>query len=408
MSPSKQFPLQQKKRKHVEVAEKVLSGLEQYKELSPASSRLRDKLLAMAKEAVDADDDADVSLLRGAFEFFELKQKQAEDAENERKSLSQEIKSLEAELQTTKEQYEHCKLEEQKAKADIDDFELLLEYGDWFGKSIASVKKGEHAIQEKDKQLSRAEYQDQNNANEQEAITNAKEEAEANGVEYTGLYTFHDVDPEKEAQREADFSALDRGRWVTSTQERVDAEKAKILQWQTGAQDEDTAPATPFLDRIQRLCSNSGITRPTLLSWIAEYGRRNEKCHHKPPQVEDYRKVVKNLDGNMVKVKLEPHDPTAGIDWVKFREAFAKHRSGLQARYAERRIDLKRRDAYMAAIDACWALYSVSEDGAGNRILTQYAKNVAGDIQQSQDMTKEPPENPPKRYKVGKWDDIIE
>jgi hypothetical protein len=87
MSFNTQYTLQQK-RKHGDVAEKVIHNLQPYKkrELSPSSSRLRDNLFEMAHKSLESGDAADENILESVFDFFKVKQEQAREAEKQRKS----------------------------------------------------------------------------------------------------------------------------------------------------------------------------------------------------------------------------------------------------------------------------------------------------------------------------------
>ncbi|KAM0349832.1 hypothetical protein ACHAPU_003666 [Fusarium lateritium] len=407
MSSNTQHTLRQK-RKHGEVAEKVIYSLEPYRKrpLSPLSSKLRDDLFQMAHKSLESGNAADENMLGSVFDFFEAKQEQAREAEKQRQELSNEIVSLEERLEISKQQYTEIQQSEQNMKVEKEESELLLRYGDWFQALIKHIKKPEGDIQTAEAQILKTEFETENKQNKNEAVENAKAQAAANGVQYTGNHGFQAVNPDIEAKKHSGWSAL-LSRMVTGTETRVEVEKGKIAEWRTGDRDEDTAPATPFLDRLQKLCDIAGVTRPILLAWIKEYAKRNNICHTKPPQIKNFQKTV-NEDGMEVKVRIQHEDITGAFDWVSYKAAFTSSRNDIEARYTAGKITERRRDVFLEAINAYWALYSVSEDEGGNPILTKYAESQAKQVYDKQQSVTEPPENPRKRYKEGKWDDIEE
>jgi hypothetical protein len=361
----------QGKRKRGDVVEKVIRNLEQYKkrELSPPSSRLHHKLLEMANMCLESGNTTDEDLLESVFIFFEDQQEQVRKAEKQHKELSNENLSLKKQLKDTREQCADSQQKEKKANAKVCEFELVLAYGDWFRGLINRVQKVE-----------------------KKAFVNE------------GL-------TEEEMKEHKAWTAI-TNRDATELKERVEVEKRKISEWRAGDRDEDTAPATPFLDHLQKLCDAEGITRPQLLAWIKECSKRNCICHTQPPQIQDYQKTTKKA-GKDVKVQIRSSDPFRAFDWVRYKDAFNSSRNDIGARYAAGNIDERTRDLYLGVIDAHWALYSVSEDEDGKPIPTEFAKNKARDVfnnqQKQQKQQKElEPKNLPKRYKEGKWDDIEE
>ncbi|CAJ0547188.1 Ff.00g018150.m01.CDS01 [Fusarium sp. VM40] len=362
----------QGKRKRGDVAEKVIRNLEPYKkrELSPSSSRLRDNLFEMANKSLESGDTADENMLESVFDFFEVKQEQAREAEKQRKELSNEIVSLEKQLKDAREQLADSQQKEQKAKAEMYEFELVLGYGDWIQGLINKVRNGNQKV----------------------------EEAEIKALKHENQMS------KEKATEHAEWAAF-KTQDATKLRERVEAEERKVYAWRAGIRDEDTAPATPFLDRIQKLCDAEGITRPQLLAWIKEYSKRNTLCHTSPPQIQDYQKTTRKA-GKDVKVEIRAMDPFRAFDWARYKEAFNLSRNDIGARYAAGKIDERTRDFYLEAINAYWALYSVSEDEDGKPIPTKYAKDKARWVFNHQEGLE--PKNPPKRYKTGKWDDIEE
>lgn len=303
MSTQKQLTINEKKRKHGDVAGEILCQLEQYKEqeLSPKSKRLCDKLYETADKIKNDSDNTDESLLESAFEVVQKKQKQVEDAENERKdllkklhdaddkcnSMSDKIESLETQLKAFDSQYKQEKVKYDNAKADLDEFDLLRSYGDWLAILISRISELEPTWKEEEKAKLISKYQKLNNAKKEQAKAEKMAEMAANGEKFIGDFTYEKVNHSELAKIQTHWSAM-HGRRNTETDEHVEAEKEKIAAWRAGGGSEEDAPATPFLDRIQILCNIYGTERQRLLPWIKEYGKRNSICHRQPPVVEDY------------------------------------------------------------------------------------------------------------------------
>ncbi|CAG1987815.1 unnamed protein product [Fusarium graminearum] len=409
MSTQKQLTINEKKRKHGDVAGEILCQLEQYKEqeLSPKSKRLCDKLYETADKIKNDSDNTDESLLESAFEVVQKKQKQVEDAENERKdllkklhdaddkcnSMTDKIESLEAQLKASDSQYKQEKVKYDNAKAELDEFDLLRSYGDWFAILIKRISNVEPAWQSEEKNKLILKYNKLNDAKKEQAKEEKKAEMAAKGEKFKGDFTYEKVDPSNLATIETHWSAM-YGRENTEIDERVEAEKEKIAAWRAGGGGEEDAPATPFLDRIQILCNIYGIERQSI-------------CHRQPPVVEDYWKVTQNSEGKTVHVVLKDEHAEEGIEWSTFWDAFHSFRQDIQTRYTAGQIDIERRNLYIETINEYYALYSKANDEAGNPILTQYAKNKAKDkCQLVNGKPTEPPENAEKNYTEEKWDDL--
>ncbi|RSL72907.1 hypothetical protein CEP53_000985 [Fusarium sp. AF-6] len=406
MSSSKSIQQQNQKRKHGEVADQVIHGLEGYSELTPKSQKLRDDLFRTAKRIRDLKD-ADDQLLGSAFELFEAKQKQAKEIKEVKKQhevLAEQVVELTGQLESTRAELDDSRSKEKEAKGTVDEYNFKFQYGDWLATKLGSLDKFEKSIQDKEKEKLQAIYVALDQANKAEAEAKAKKEAKERGEPFRGPVKYAKINAQERANEEV-WGAL-YGRQVTDTHTRVIAERKAVEDWLEANDEEIPAPQTPFLDRIGEICNEAGIKRATCLQWIKEYSDRNELCHSRPPAAKNYRKTVEK-DGKVVRVEPDKDKPEDAVDWASIKSAIEVAKTDFEKRFGEGIMPKERRDGYIELANSYWtSLFNEGEDEAGNPILTELAKDQAERLAKD----KKPPTSPPKEYrreyKKGKWDDI--
>lgn len=177
-------------------------------------------------------------------------------------------------------------------------------------------------------------------------------------------------------------------RFVTDIHERILKRRAALDGWLSSGADEASAPETPFLDRLERLCKKAGRSRPAVLKWIGEYSARNELCHKTPPKFEHHQKTIEK-DGKVVMVNLDKENPEDCIDWVSMKAAIDERKANVEKEHEYSRCNKERRDFLIELIDAYWGAVSNESDEASNPILSAYAKNQVKAME-------EPAKDPPK------------
>ncbi|KAF4993449.1 hypothetical protein FGRMN_6455 [Fusarium graminum] len=366
-SQQQQLPTRPK-RKHSTEETEMVQKLRKWKkrELSEDSHEMADTLLETTTKSPNN------VLLKSSFEFFTAKQKQKEQAEVNSKALVNRIQDLEEQLQLAKSQLEESRAKEQEAKAEIMNIQIMLEYGDWYRDLLKAV-------------LLRAEVEIHSDTLEAAAIAKAAAENRP----------FHSLSPEdREIINQEKRTIQSRARQIES-----------ILHWRENGQNESAAPGTPFLDRIECICAEAGITRVQCLDWINEYSERNEKCHNPPPQLSQFWK--KTQAGEDVKVSNH-EDAYNAIDWVAMKASIDNYKASIQAKFANGSLTEVKKVYIIELVDQFWKFHSDSTDTEGNPIASDFARNEAKKYsEQRSNVNKTPSEDYLKNYHVGKWDDLI-
>ncbi|KAF5592347.1 hypothetical protein FPCIR_5668 [Fusarium pseudocircinatum] len=380
---------QHPKRKHSEdgTEDDIVEALRQWKkrELSPESSEQAETLLAAATKS---------------------------QAKSKSAALADKIQDLEAQLQQAKAELEESQEAEQKAQADISDFSFMLKYGDWFSHLLKGIRFHEPEICKDDAEIFRdqykAAYQDHADAVKEAAVA----QAQADGVAYHGyseeqrvILMAEKASIQKRANKTAKWDCLNGARHTTSARDMIKAERKAVVDWHESGGSEHTAPGTPFLDRIQRLCDKAGVTRVQCLEWINHYAERNEACHNPPPQVHTF--WMKNAAGEDLQVD-NPKNAYRVIDWASMKAAVDNFKAEVENKYTDGSLSEERRTCIMGLADHYWKSYSIGTDEAGNPVPTDFAKREAEDFANGRaEANPDPPHDYLKKYHVGKWDDLL-
>ncbi|KAG5764580.1 hypothetical protein H9Q72_007348 [Fusarium xylarioides] len=376
------------------------------RELSPESSQQAETLLDAAIKSRDN------SLLQTSFQLFETKQKQRQEAETKSAALVNKIQDLEAQLQQAKAELEESQEAERKAQADVSDFSFMLKYGDWFSHLLKGIRFHEPTICKSDSDTFKGQYQAAYQDHLDAVVEAAMAQAQADGVAYRGyskeqgnILRAEESSIQKRANKTAKWDCLNGARHTTSARDMIQAERKAVLDWHESGGSEHTAPGTPFLDRIQRLCDKAGVTRLQCLEWINQYAERNEACHSPPPQVHTF--WMKNAAGEDLEVNDPEHAYTV-IDWAAMKAAVDNFKAEIEAGYSDGSLSEERRTYIMGLADHYWKSYSTGTDTAGNPVPTDFAKGEAKDYAKGRGKANpDPPQDYLKEYHVGKWDDLL-
>ncbi|KAI8712661.1 hypothetical protein NCS52_01364700 [Fusarium sp. LHS14.1] len=385
--------IQQQKRKHGEVADQVINGLEGYSELTPKSQKLRDDLLRTAQRIRDLGD-ADDQLLGSAFELFEAKQKKAKEIKEikeEREVIVEQVAKLTGQLESTQAELDDSRSKKEAAERTIDEYHFKFQYGDWLAVKLTELAAEEKPLRKKEFKEFEAIYVALDKANKAEAEEKAKKEAKERGEPFRGPVEYKEIMVQDQAKADANWKAHE-GRQVTSLHARVLVERKAVENWLEANDEAIPPPQTPFLDRIEKMSKEAGIERWLYLQWIKEYSDRNEIYHSRPPVAKNYRKTIEK-DGKVVIVEPDKKSPEDAVDWESMRAAIEVAKADVETRFKEGRLERETRFE--------------DEDEAGNPILTQLAKKQANALLEGK---AKPPASPPREYrreyKKGKWDDI--
>ncbi|KAF5704064.1 acyl dehydrogenase [Fusarium globosum] len=399
---------QRPKRKHSEdeTEDDIIEALRRWKkrELSPESSKQAETLLDAATKSRDN------SLLQSSFDFFEAKQKQKQEAKSNSAALANKIQDLEAQLQQAKAELEESQAEERRVQAQISDLHFMLEYGDWYGLLIKAMRPHESKIQQEDfEDKIRPMFVSAHHAHATQVRVAGMAEAAAENRQYTGpndeqkkvlAQEFRDIQPN--AQRAARWDCLN-GRQTTSSHEMIEAEKKSILEWRENGEDQSLAPGTPFLDRIERMCLEAGVSRVQCLDWVQKYAERNSTCHNPPPKVSQFWKQ----DAAGVDIEVEEKEAHTAIDWAAMKSAVENRKADIEVEYSNGILSDERRVYILELMDHFWSFYSNGTEPDGTPTPTAFAKSEAKQCwgERATSMPN-PPQDYLKEYHSGKWDDL--
>ncbi|KAF4446816.1 hypothetical protein F53441_9597 [Fusarium austroafricanum] len=351
---------QRSKRKHSEdeTEDDIVQNLCRWKkrELSPESSTQAEILLEAAAESPDN------SLLLSSIDFFEAKQKQKEEAKRNSTALATKVQDLEAQLQQVKAQLEESQDAERKAQAEYSDLLFMIEYGDWFRLLLSAIRFQESGVCKADVVIFKAQYLDEWEVHRDAVEAAGKAQAEAEGVPYHGpseeqkrILGEEKRNVQKRAEATARLDCLNGERHTTSARDMIEAEKQAILDWRESGQNESTAPGTPFLDRIQRMCDKAGVTRLQCLDWINQYAERNETCHNPPPRVSMF--WMKDASGQDVEVD-HPKNAHTAIDWAAMKAAVDNYKAEIDSNDS---LSEERRAYIIELIDDYWKFHLMAQ-----------------------------------------------
>ncbi|KAF9767883.1 hypothetical protein IL306_014884 [Fusarium sp. DS 682] len=380
----------------------IIESLRRHKkrELSPESSKQAETLLDTATKSRDNP------LLQSAFDFFEAKQKQKEEAKSKSTALVNKIQDLEAQLQQAKAQLDQMQANERQAQAEQSYFRFLLEYGDWFQFMLGAMRGPESKIAGEDISALKAQFNAAYNIHYDQALA-ASENGLPSGIpaEQRDILGQEKKNIQNRARDAAKWDCLNGPRHTTSSQDIINAERQSVLEWRENGQNASDAPGTPFLDRIQRMCVKAGITRLQCLDWIQKYAERNLACHKPPPKVSHY--WIKNVAGEEITVD-RPENAHTVIDWAAMKADVDSLKNDIEAKHASGHLNDERKVYILELIDQFWKFHSEGTDAAGNPVITDFAQKQAEEYAKRRDNVKPlPPQDYLKSYQEGKWDDLL-
>jgi hypothetical protein len=383
------------KRKRDEDARRIINDFQRRQEsgrMSPETERIGNVFFNMANKSIERDD-VDQDLLLAGWESFVKAADQTRAAREVQDDCNQKIVQLEKQLEDAKATQAKARAAVENAKAAVDatrsdaararsnefeatrrikNMEFLFELGDWT----------------------------QNILKEMAAV-----ELTAKKADESDLHRYHrgtglgPDDATNMVKKDLKWHAM-RGRMTTDTHERVSEERERVETWRKDGEPADSAPWTPFLDRIEHICNLAGVPRAACLEWIRIYSDRNELAHRPPPRIEDFREGP-SFDGD---------DSWKSFNWSRVKEAIEDRKAGVEARYAAGDWDEAQRDLFIEVIDQYWSNLSNGLEPDGTPSLTNAAKDISKDIQKNAgkkaDSRADPPAHYPRSYKKGKWDDI--
>ncbi|KAG5756520.1 hypothetical protein H9Q70_000841 [Fusarium xylarioides] len=177
---------------------------------------------------------------------------------------------------------------------------------------------------------------------------------------------------------------------VSQTCALIQPELAAVKSWHSEGETAEP-PATPYLDRVARLCARIGLDRKLYIDLLSICDVRDTTAHHPPPPFE------KLLDQNKI------------VKWSEVYDACKNRKRKYRKLMRKGKISQDQYALFRKAIDAWYKVYVRGwkadgtpelEEGADAAIDTYLKKHGKQNL-------PAPTTLPDSPYQEGKWDDLL-
>ncbi|EGU88306.1 hypothetical protein HZS61_002162 [Fusarium oxysporum f. sp. conglutinans] len=169
----------------------------------------------------------------------------------------------------------------------------------------------------------------------------------------------------------------------------IQPELAAVKIWHSEGETAEP-PATPYLDRVARLCARVGLDRKLYIELLSICDGRDKTAHHPPPHFE------KHLDQNKM------------VKWSEVYDACNKRKRNYGKLMRKGKITQDQYALFRKAIDAWYKVYVSGWNADGTPILEEGAATAVKTYLKKRAKQNLPaPTIPDSPYQEGKWDDIF-
>ncbi|TVY68242.1 hypothetical protein Focb16_v002379 [Fusarium oxysporum f. sp. cubense] len=176
---------------------------------------------------------------------------------------------------------------------------------------------------------------------------------------------------------------------VSQTFALIQPELAAVKIWHSEGETAEP-PATPYLDRVARLCARVGLDRKLYIELLSICDGRDKTAHHPPPHFE------KHLDQNKM------------VQWSEVYDACNKRKRNYRKLMRKGKITQDQYALFRKAIDAWYKVYVSGWNADGTPILEEGAATAVKTYLKKRAKQNLPaPTIPDSPYQEGKWDDIL-
>ncbi|TPX16366.1 uncharacterized protein E0L32_004015 [Thyridium curvatum] len=358
------------KRKRDATPAEMLEELEELDraELSDDSKDLVDELQAKAKAAFD-DPELDQDSLKASWTVFDRLYKKVLKGKREVVRLKEEKNQLSEKLSEAEQDLG-------EAASQLNRFGFLFKIGDWCEAIHDAIK----YYEERD---AKTNHSSNNNV--------IKRAEDACKFHHLTVDKFPPNKAQGYATNSRQWSAA-RGKWCTSVVANVEPELKDVGKWKESGEDPSQAPFTPYLDRLDLLCQDAGLSRTSYLATARVYSERNEAAHN--PCI----KLVDHVD-----------PATKIVDWHEVKKACESIKEGSKKELDEGRFTAENHSFFVDTVNH-WLRMHVSSWPAGSApVLTTFGEFERDKAERAASKRLNPAAHNPHHgpsYKKGKYDDL--
>ncbi|KAF5267484.1 hypothetical protein FOXYS1_1643 [Fusarium oxysporum] len=180
-----------------------------------------------------------------------------------------------------------------------------------------------------------------------------------------------------------------KGHQISETFTRVQPEIAAVKVWYSVGRTAEP-PATPYLDRVARLCARVGLDRKTYIDLMALCDERDRSAHHPPPHFGNY------LDQN------------GNVKWSKVHNACDRRKRYYRKLMRKGKFTQEQYALLRNVIGAWYKVYVSGWNADGTPILAKGVDKILDEyMKKLQKSDPSAPTIPDSPYEEGKWDDLL-
>ncbi|KAG5800328.1 hypothetical protein H9Q69_000626 [Fusarium xylarioides] len=179
-----------------------------------------------------------------------------------------------------------------------------------------------------------------------------------------------------------------KGFQISETSALIQPEIAAVKIWHSAGRTGEP-PATPYLDRVARLCARVGLNRKTYIDLMAICDERDRSAHHPPPHYYNY------LDQN--------NKP----QWSKVHDACDRRKRYYRKLMRKGKFTETQYALLKNVISTWYKVYVSGSNPDGTPILATGVDDMVKEFIRERLKPSVTPSIPDSPYTEGKWDDIL-
>ncbi|KAF4450802.1 hypothetical protein F53441_6134 [Fusarium austroafricanum] len=197
------------------------------------------------------------------------------------------------------------------------------------------------------------------------------------------------AEAKEEAEKFRDFRAA-AGLRVSDTFSLVQPEFKSVMKWRADGGTGEDAPATPYLDRIGKLCDRIALNRKLYIELLDIGDQRDSTAHHPQPHLKEYM------------------DEHGVVDWVEVKAYCDKKKRRFRSQFMKGKFTQLQYTLYERTLDTWFKAYVSGWNPDSTPILVTGVdaalKKVKQQTRRGFSGNDSIPESP---YVEGKWDDLF-
>ncbi|RKL17570.1 hypothetical protein BFJ68_g4448 [Fusarium oxysporum] len=180
-----------------------------------------------------------------------------------------------------------------------------------------------------------------------------------------------------------------KGHQISETFTGVQPEITAVKVWHSAGRTAEP-PATPYLDRVARLCARVELDRKTYIELMALCDERGRSAHHPPPHFGNY------LDQN------------GNVKWSKVHNACDRRKRYYRKLMRKGKFTQEQYALLRNVIGTWYKVYVSGWNADGTPILAKGVDKILDEyMKKLQKSDPSAPTIPDSPYEEGKWDDLL-